>query len=78
MLINHSTTSQVKTKTTFPAKMWKRMQIARSREPHIGNPTLIETTVDEKTLQTMKRVPGKRDDIAGASKDSKNLPAPPQ
>ncbi|KAL2222806.1 hypothetical protein M432DRAFT_538797 [Thermoascus aurantiacus ATCC 26904] len=57
--------------------MWKRMQIARSREPHIGNPTLIETTVDEKTLQTMKRVPGKRDDIAGGSKDSKNLPALP-
>ncbi|KAL2001231.1 hypothetical protein VTN02DRAFT_2074 [Thermoascus thermophilus] len=59
--------------------MWKRIQITRSREPHIGNPTLIETTFDEKTLQAMKGIPGsKRSDGAVSHKDSKDLPALPQ
>lgn len=71
--------SQVKTKATFPAKMWKRIQITRSREPHIGNPTLIETTFDEKTLQAMKGIPSsKRSDGAVSNKDAKDLPALPQ
>lgn len=58
--------------------MWKKMQINRSREPKIGNPTLVGTTLDQKILQSISVNPPTPDRVPGLRNSYKELPALPQ
>jgi hypothetical protein len=57
--------------------MWKKVQVGRSREPKIGKPTLIETTLDESLLQSMSGTPPRKEQNVCRKVDSKALPALP-
>jgi hypothetical protein len=57
--------------------MWKKVQIGRPREPKIGHPTLIETTLDENTLQSMSNIPPRKGPNIDLKDDFKALPVLP-
>lgn len=58
---------------TRAAKMFKKMQMGRSREPKISNPVLLDTTLDLSHLRSSSGSP-----VLPLKDDSKDLPALPR